>query len=99
MVLGNPEGKIGFWEPEIAYGTDEEGGEIETKPVRGFIAYLPTATAGADGVELVQSADGIENIEHGTLNMDGAVYNLQGQKVNKAQKGVFIQNGKKVVLK
>ena len=99
LVLGNPEGKIGFWEPEIAYGTDEEGGEIETKPVRGFIAYLPTATAGADGVELVQSADGIENIEHGTLNMDGAVYNLQGQKVNKAQKGVFIQNGKKVVVR
>ncbi|MBQ7494907.1 MAG: hypothetical protein IJT75_03975, partial [Bacteroidaceae bacterium] len=28
---------------------------------------------------------------------NGAVYNLAGQRVNKAQKGIFIQNGKKVV--
>ena len=27
------------------------------------------------------------------------VYNLNGQKVNKAQKGLFIINGKKVVIK
>ncbi|HCD78379.1 MAG TPA: hypothetical protein DEQ27_08970, partial [Prevotella sp.] len=30
---------------------------------------------------------------------NGAWYTLQGVKVNKAQKGVFIHNGKKVVLK
>ena len=29
----------------------------------------------------------------------GAIYNLQGQRVNKAQKGVFIQKGRKVVVK
>ena len=29
----------------------------------------------------------------------GAVYNLQGQKVEKAQKGLYIINGKKVVMK
>ena len=28
-----------------------------------------------------------------------AVYNLQGQRVTKATKGVFIQNGKKVIKK
>ena len=27
------------------------------------------------------------------------IFNLQGQKVTKAQKGVFIQNGKKIVVK
>lgn len=43
---------------------------------------------------------GIENIENGTLNIEnGAIFNLQGQRVGKAQKGVYIQNGKKVVLK
>ena len=57
----------------------------------------PEVTA---AIEALLSGDGIENIEHGTLNMNnGAIYNLQGQRVNKAQKGVFIQNGKKVVLK
>ena len=30
---------------------------------------------------------------------DGSVYNLNGQKVNKAQKGLYIINGKKVVIK
>ena len=30
---------------------------------------------------------------------DGVIYNLNGQKVNKAQKGLFIINGKKVVIK
>ena len=30
---------------------------------------------------------------------DGVIYNLNGQKVDKAQKGLFIINGKKVVIK
>ena len=30
---------------------------------------------------------------------DGSVYNLNGQKVNKAKKGLYIINGKKVVIK
>ena len=41
--------------------------------------------------------DGISVIETEVLN--GNVYNLQGQKVTKAQKGLFIVNGKKVVMK
>ena len=40
----------------------------------------------------------IENVENGTITT-GKVYNLQGQEVKSAQKGIFIQNGKKVVLK
>ena len=31
--------------------------------------------------------------------LDGTIYNLNGQKVNKAQKGLYIINGKKVVIK
>ncbi|MBQ4485312.1 MAG: hypothetical protein II934_10005 [Prevotella sp.] len=87
------ENKLGFFKLM-------EGGET-TPTTGGFKAYL-NAPASAKGVELVADNEttGIENMEHGTLNMEnGAVYNLQGQRVNKAQKGVFIQNGKKVVLK
>lgn len=44
--------------------------------------------------------DGIEAIENGQKAMDNdEIYNLAGQRVNKAQKGVFIVNGKKVVVK
>ena len=32
-------------------------------------------------------------------NNDGAIYNLNGMRVNKAQKGIYIQNGKKYVVK
>ena len=87
------ENKLGFFKLM-------EGGET-TPTTGGFKAYL-NAPASAKGVELVADNEttGIENMENGTLNMEnGAVYNLQGQRVVKAQKGVFIQNGKKVVVR
>ena len=68
----------------------------------GFKAYLENTTGEAkEGFDLeFAGVTGIDNMENGTLNMEnGAVYNLQGQRVNKAQKGVFIQNGKKVVVR
>ena len=34
-----------------------------------------------------------------TNNLNGVIFNLNGQKVNKAQKGMYIINGKKVVIK
>ena len=80
-----------------------EGGE--TAPTTGgFKAYLDGAVTptGAKGVELVadNEATGVEAIDNSEFAIDNApVYNLQGQRVNKAQKGVFIQNGKKVVVK
>jgi len=40
----------------------------------------------------------IENIMDKTAN-DGAVYNLQGVRVNGAQKGIYIKNGKKFIVK
>jgi hypothetical protein len=44
---------------------------------------------------------GIETININTnLNVnDGAIYNLSGQRVSRAQKGIFIQNGKKIFVK
>ena len=44
---------------------------------------------------------GIETINTNTnLNVnDGAIYNLSGQRVSRAQKGIFIQNGKKIFVK
>jgi hypothetical protein len=48
-----------------------------------IMQYNPTT-----GISIVKTA--IEN---------GAIYNLNGQKVNKAQKGLYIINGKKVVIK
>jgi hypothetical protein len=49
-----------------------------------------------------QQTTGIVDIEHGTWNIEhsaGAVYNLMGVCVTKPQKGLYIQNGKKVFIK
>ena len=44
-------------------------------------------------------ATGIEEISPASTTADGKVYNLAGQRVNKATKGLYIINGKKVVIK
>lgn len=66
-------------------------------------AYLHLDAAPADAArELVMSfgdeATGIDSVTRNALT-NGKVYNLQGQEVKNAQKGIFIVNGKKVVLK
>lgn len=67
--------------------------------IKAFRAYIKAKTSGAgvkmfvDGIET-----GIDEI-NGTAVENGAIYNLAGQRVNKAQKGVFIVNGKKVIVK
>ena len=59
-------------------------------------AYLKAA---AEGREFIGFGDAtaIKSIE--TVKADGAIYNLAGQQVKSAQKGVFIVNGKKAVVK
>ena len=44
-------------------------------------------------------ASGISETEIGALNADNAIYNLNGQRVNTPKKGLYIVNGKKIVMK
>ena len=63
------------------------------------------ASTGADllkiyGFEVVSDQSGIETIGVGeSTTSDAPVYNLSGQRVNKAGKGIYIKNGKKVLVK
>ncbi|MBQ8463598.1 MAG: Ig-like domain-containing protein [Prevotella sp.] len=45
------------------------------------------------------TSTGIEEVAPAAINADGKVYNLQGIRVQKAQQGVYIINGRKVVVK
>ena len=68
--------------------------------MKGFRAYLEGKTATSNPVKLY--IDGLETaIEeiNGETAKDAVIYNLAGQRVNKAQKGIYIQNGKKVLVK
>ena len=72
----------------------------DTGKTGGFKAYIEkNASTAKEGFDLVfgNEVTGIDAIENGADN--GAVFNLQGQRVNKAQKGVYIQNGKKVIVR
>ena len=73
--------------------------------------YLQYSTKNGDIKEILpRSAEDIkEAIEEGTISTginnveqtigDAAIYNLNGVRVNKLQKGVYVVNGKKVVIK
>ncbi len=68
----------------------------------GFKAYL--SVEGAANVRNLSvmfedgSVTGIENIERvEKTNGDNVIYDLSGRRVNKATKGIFIINGKKVI--
>ena len=62
-------------------------------------AYLQwTATAGSRLRLSFGESTGISNIEAETTN-DGVIYNLRGQRVENPTKGLYIINGKKVIIK
>lgn len=68
-------------------------------PANNAYLTIPDAQAkGLDEIGLNGDATGISTIENADMQ-NGEVYNLQGQKVNRAQKGVYIVNGKKIVKK
>lgn len=94
------------------YTFDEEGTEITELSLPFHISATSVNGAGivinsnmGTTSTLMYFADpeftqGIETIDNSQLTIDnGAIFNLQGQRVTKATKGVFIQNGKKVVVK
>jgi hypothetical protein len=64
----------------------------------GFKAYLPAPVSGARfyvfdfGTETA-----IENIEGAESANDAVIYDLAGRRVQNAQKGLYIVNGKKVI--
>ena len=74
-------------------------------PVHKAYARPQDAFSGAAKVQPVfdeednNNVTGIENIENTTTTDKNVYYNLQGQRVENPQHGVFILNGKKVILK
>ena len=75
--------------------------------IAGFKAYLPASAfpkpvAGVKGFTFFfgDIPTAIEQVENSQLNQGNAtIFNLAGQRVNKAQKGIYIVNGKKVAVK
>ncbi len=79
----------------------------------GFYKLAATGTLGANKAYLTVSeptapsflgfsfgeTTGINSIDNGQLTIDNSVYDLQGRRVQNPSKGLYIVNGKKVVIK
>ena len=85
-VLAKNESVVGFY--KLASGDKVPAGKAYLKIAGGssreFFAIAGDATA-------------IKTVE--TAKADGAIYNLAGQQVKRAQKGIYIINGKKAIVK
>lgn len=86
-TLQNPATGIGFYPYN---GTN----------LNGFKAYMTKGTTSVRGFLFEEdgTTTGINALETETPGMQ-AIYDLSGRRVSKAQKGLYIVNGKKVILK
>ncbi len=70
--------------------------------VKAYRAYIKAKSDDPSNARLKISINGvvtaIDTIDGQAVN-NATIYNLSGQKVEKAQKGIYIQNGKKVVVR
>ncbi len=93
--------------PNGAYGYNSTNGAfskttsdaVTIAPFRAYITY--NGGAGARELNCIFSdgeVTGIETVRQ-SLQQDGVMYNLQGQRVGQSHKGLFIMNGRKYVVK
>lgn len=65
-------------------------------------ALLPASVVDGTNARLTfvfEDAQGIKAIEHSPLSTDDAIYSISGQRVVSPKKGLYIVNGKKVMVK
>ena len=69
--------------------------------IHTFKKYSGTGNILVSSIEItpVEAVTGIQNVKNAAEAEDGAIYNLAGQKVDAAYKGLVIKNGKKFVNK
>lgn len=95
MAAGTMTGKYGV---VPSTGKIQKGSANAT--MKGFRAYfeLPTSANGARMIIDGEDVTAISSIITDAENVN-AIYNLNGQRVNAATKGVYIINGKKMIIK
>ena len=83
-----------FWSSNYSYVTlHVPAGSIEK-----YKAQTPWSNCGKI-VALTDEETGIEELKSENGNVKTAIFDLSGRRVQKAQKGIFIQNEKKVIIK
>ena len=65
----------------------------------GFKAYLPKTGVSATLRFNFGGTTAIESVLNNGIDANAAIYDLSGRRVEKAVKGIYIQNGKKIIVK
>lgn len=86
-VLGNGKNGLGFY---MLKGTLQAG--------KGYLIVSESAGSAKQNFIAFEETTGVKAIEV-ISNADNAIYNLQGVRVAKPQKGIYVKNGKKYVVK
>lgn len=89
FVLAKRSGKVGFyrWISPSSLSAGKVYLKIAGGSAREFIGFGDDETTG------------IESLTPALSEGEGAIYNLNGQQVKAAKKGLYIVNGKKVIIK
>ena len=89
--LARLNGVVGFYKVKVG---------VDVKAGKAYLEIERPATPGGakDFYAIEDETDGINAINNSHQTVE-SVYNLSGQRVNKAQKGIYIVNGKKVVVR
>ena len=64
-----------------------------------YYIFNKNTQVGFSGFEFTPGSTGINEITVNTVDENAPIYNLAGQRVTKATKGILIQNGKKFINK
>lgn len=93
---GDDASSIGFYKLEADHTLGAHKAYLET-------ATDITPTSGARAIKLIFGGENITDIQSARVSEknieDNAYYNLSGQRIAKPTKGIYIQNGKKYIVK
>ena len=96
-VLSNKEKGIGFYAAELNWGAEGAEGNTHFKN-NANRAYLPAPAAGVRFLSFDFGTEtAIDELKGENGNVKTVIYDLSGRRVQKAQKGLYIVNGAKVI--
>lgn len=91
-----------FIQNNVFYTVANEG-DVHLKGFRGYITIESDSDAAESNTRALTFSfndiitGGVEGVSVEGLDEDSVIYNLQGQRVNRAEKGVYVVNGRKVI--
>ena len=88
---------LGAKDGQPVFGKMKSGALLKART--GYFEYLLTESASRNISIVFGETTGIETIDHEPSTIDHAVFDLQGRRVDRPSKGIYLRNGKKVTIK